>query len=374
MSKKGDFLMNNIVKAKKRNKILATILSILLIAIVSGVLYIGILFSKDYGVKPEIEARADNVILLIGDGMGFNHVEVASYFDTPVMTTIEHSGEVTTSALILSPTDSAAAGTALATGRKVFNTNVSNFMGIDLENLGDLTIKNNKKLGIVTTKSVTDATPAAFSAHNFLRINHKSIALEQIRKTDIDVLFGLGREYFEPYANEINRADRAYITNFDDLLINSKEKAYAIFDDPIPTEGDFSLTTLTAIALDMLENENGFFLMVEGAKIDTASHANNMDGMLKEFWDFDGAVAIALAFAAVNPNTTVIVTADHETGELTLPDEPLSEQNINDNLYKSGGHTSWNVPYWAYGPGADEIPSLIDNTDIFYIIKQLLSY
>jgi len=111
--------------------------------------------------------------------------------------------------------------------------------------------------------------------------------------------------------------------------------------------------------------------MVEGSKIDSHSHANDMEKMLAEFWAFNAAVLVALDFAADNPDTTVIVTADHETGGLTLP-EVLSEAAINDDCFTRGGHSGANVPFFAYGPGADQIPATIDNTDIFHIIKQLL--
>ncbi|HHU43228.1 MAG: alkaline phosphatase [Bacillota bacterium] len=356
-----------------KNKILKIIvIAVFIFATVVSAAITGYHFSvKSMGERPKVDARANNVILLIGDGMGFNHVEIASYFDKPTMTQIQNSGQVTTLSLTPFPTDSAAAATALATGHKAGNGRIAYSGGKKLENLGDIAIENGKKLGIVTTKSVTDATPAAFSAHNKRRSNDQEIALEQIRNTDIDVLLGLGREYFDNYADEINTWDRAYVTSYEDLSANEKEKVYGIFDDPIPTEGEFSLEGLTEIALEMLDGEEGFFLMVEGGKIDNYSHKNDLDNMLKEFWDFDRAVAVALAYAMQNPDTTVIVTADHETGWLKLPKE-WSEENINDRLFKSGNHSFRAVPYFIFGPGEDQIPAKIDNTDIFYIINQLL--
>jgi len=362
-------LNKNIIKNNKH--LLIIIFTLILITSLSVFLIFGNLYAYSYGVRPEINDSSENVILLIGDGMGFNHIEVAKFFDTPVMTQMEYHSAVSTHSLSFSPTDSAASATAMATGFKVKNRAISYSKGKNLVNLGELVLENNKKLGIVTTKSVTDATPAAFTSHNKHRNNHQNIALEQIRRADCDVLFGLGREYFDNYSNEINTSERAYVTNYQDLLASTKEKVYGIFDEPIPNEGDFTLSTLTTIALDMLKNDNGFLLMVEGAKIDSYSHGRDMEGMLKEFWAFNEAIKVALAFASINPNTTVIVTADHETGNLTLP-KTLTQNNINDKLFKSSNHTGKDVPFFVVGPGASQVPAKIDNTDIYYIIKQLL--
>lgn len=356
--------------SSKKGKIAKTIVVVVLLAAISMLIIIGMFHSMQYGIRPKIDANADNVILLIGDGMGYEHVKAAAQFGDVSMDLFEYSGSVTTHSLSHEVTDSAAAATAIATGEKTFNAMLSHNGTHKLTNLGELTKQHNKKLGVVVTKTVTDATPAGFTAHNILRTNHQAIALEQIRETDCDVLFGEGRQYFDAHSHRVDHEDRAYITSLDMLLANTKPKAYAIFDKVEP-DSEHNLATLTAIALAMLENEEGFFLMVEGSKIDTYSHSNKMDKMLAEFWSFDAAVLVALEYAERHPNTTVIVTADHETGGLTLPSE-LSQNVINDNCFTTTAHTSANVPYYAYGPGADQIPELIDNTDLFYIIKQLL--
>lgn len=361
-------------KKLSRNKKIVIITALSLV-LVFGLTMLGLVLGYSlapYGVEPKISARAENVILLIGDGMGKNHIEIASFFDTPVFTELAAIGDVTTRSLDFLPTDSAAAATAMATGKKVWNRNISHLNGKDLTNLGEVTKQYGKKLGVISTKSVTDATPAAFTAHTKVRSKQKDIAKQQIFESGADVIFGLGREYYDPYAAQIETADRGYYNTFAALQLNQKSKAFAIFDDPIPNEGLFSLSGLTEIALAMLENDNGFFLMVEGAKIDTYSHKNEMEKMLAEFWAFNAAVEVALKYAQTHPNTTVIITADHETGKLTLP-KTLSAESINNKCFRSGSHTARDVSYFAYGAGADEIPNKIDNTDIFYIIKQLLS-
>lgn len=363
--------MNQPINKKKLtlNIIIATI--VILAVVVTALMVFPYRLSRK-GVELLVEAEAENVILLIGDGMGFNHIEVASYFDTPIMTSIQNESSVSTRSLMpIFPTDSAASATAMSTGNKVGNGRISYKNGKPLTNLGDMASEYGKKLGVLTTKTVTDATPATFTAHNKRRKNHQDIALEQINNTGINVLFGLGREYFDDYQSAINTDTREYVTTYEQLQANTKPKVYGIFDDPIPNEGDLTLAALTTIALDMLENEDGFFLMVEGAKIDTYGHSNDMDNMIAEFWGFDAAVAVAIAYAEQNPNTTVIVTSDHETGKLNLP-KTLSEQTINDKCFNSGGHTNREVPFFIAGPGENQIPDNIDNTDIFLIIKQLL--
>lgn len=361
-------------KLSRKNKKIIIITAISLVA-VFGLTMLGLVLGYSlapYGVKPEIEARAENVILLIGDGMGKNHIEIASFFGIPVFTELEETGSVSTRSLEFYATDSAAAASAMATGKKVWNKNISHLNGKDLTNLGQITKQKGKKLGIISTKSVTDATPAAFTSHTKLRSKHDEIAKEQIFDSGADVIFGLGREYYEPYAAQIATFDRGYYNSYAGLQLNQKPKAFAIFEEPIPNEGLFTLATLTDIALNMLSNDEGFFLMVEGAKIDTYSHANEMEKMLAEFWAFNAAVEVALTYAKTHTNTTVIITADHETGKLTLP-KTLSAETINNKCFRKGGHTSRDVSYFAYGAGAEEIPGHIDNTDIFYIINQLLS-
>ncbi len=354
----------------KRGRALRIAVVAVILLVVAVVLTIGIFNSLPYGNQPQIEANAHNVILLIGDGMGFEHIRAASYFGDVSMDEFEYSGSVTTRSLSHSVTDSAAAATAMATGKKTFNAMLSYSGTEKLTNLGEIVKENNKKLGVVVTKSVTDATPAAFTAHSVLRTAQAAIALEQIREADCDVLFGEGRQYFDTHSARINREDRAYINSLEALKANTKPKAYAIFDKVEP-DSEHNLAVLTGIALDMLTCEQGFFLMVEGSKIDSHSHNNKMDKMLAEFWAFNDAVLVALEYAKSHTNTTVIVTDYHETGGLTLPTE-LSSTTINNDCFTTTGHTNANVGYFAYGPGASEIPELIDNTDLFYIINQLL--
>lgn len=356
---------------KANRRLIITVIAILLTATLSsGGLFV-YFYSTDYGVRPDIDAKAQNVILLIGDGMGLNHIKAAELYNDVSFTDLPYQGLVSTRSLSLFPTDSAAAATAMATGRKVSNGRISTTKNGSLINIGDIVKDSDMKMGVITTKNVTDATPAAFTSHNEKRSNEQEIALDQIRNSGLDLLIGMGRQYFDPYAAEIITDDRAYCTSFRELMANGKDKTFAIFEDPIPREGDNTLAALTSAALAKLENDNGFFLMVEGAKIDSYSHQNDIDGMLNEFWGFNDAVRVALSYASVKPNTTVIVVADHETGKLNIPKD-ATKDDVSDSWYKQGSHSARKIGCFITGPGASELPAEIDNTDIFFIIKQLL--
>lgn len=357
---------------QKRNLWIAIAVILLAAIVVSGTLF-GVFYHR-YGVRPTVTASAQNVILLIGDGMGPDHVKAASLKRDLSMESVKKTGFVTTRSLTpVGFTDSAAAATAMATGSKTYNGRISYYNGQNLQNLGEYVKELGLKLGVITTKSVTDATPAAFTSHSKSRDDDDAIARQQIFEADCDVLFGLGKEYYAPYADQIETESRAYITSYDELLKTKKDQVYATFDtDRIPSGGSFTLASLTDRALDMLSNEKGFFLMVEGAKIDSYSHDNDIDNMIEELIAFDNAVQVALTYAEANPNTTVIITADHETGNLRLPKNPTPD-DLQDKYFRRSYHSGRNVRYWIQGPGASEIPETIDNTDIYYIIRQLLT-
>lgn len=136
-----------------------------------------------------------------------------------------------------------------------------------------------------------------------------------------------------------------------------------------------SLTKMTSKALDMLDNDKGFFLMVEGSNIDTYESKCDMESTLGQMQDFDKAVDYVLAWAEKHPGTLVIVTADHETGGVTLPDNPKPE-NINDSCFTSDGeHTNTDVWLFASGAQSKELceKDVIDNTDIAKYMRKVLS-
>lgn len=366
------------VNLKRENKVLwIVIASILVVIFASSIVLFCVYYYDNYSKNPLVISNAENIILMVGDGMGENHLEVAKIYEGKELTLtskFSSSGEVITRSLTPGPTDSAAAATAMATGRKVGNGRISYGNGDSLKTIVEYSQEKGKKTGIVTTKSVTDATPASFSSHVKKRSLQSEIALQQISSSNLDVLFGLGQEYYLEHSQIIANDTRDYCVSFSELEEAQKDQVFCILpDDGISTIGnDRTLAFLTDKALSVLEknNDNGFFLMVEGAKIDTASHDKDIQMMINELTAFDDAIAVALNYAKATPNTTVIVLADHETSRIRIPANPEA-QDISNSWVKTSTHTIRNVPYFIYGPGTGELPAIIDNSDVFLIMCQL---
>ena len=322
------------------------------------------------------KAPVKNVILLIGDGMGQNHVEGTKIYcgiNSLNMESCPYRGLVNTTSKDGVITDSAAAATAMATGIKVYNSAISKHEGNDLKTVTEYAIENNKSTGIAVTKALNDATPAAFSSHSFFRYDKKNISMQQVN-SGIDILMGENDENYTSLMQDISNNGYQYIDSKEDFNDIKSSKIFALFDSLTPDK-EPSLAYMTEKAISALDRDNkdGFFLMVEGSKIDSRSHSNDFEGMTKELTAFDQAVKAALDFAEKDGNTLVIVTADHETGNLILPDNPTKE-SLNNSCFKSGDHTANKVYYFAYGTTADAIPEEIENTDIFHIIMSAFKF
>lgn len=361
------------IDLKKQKKVLWIVIScVLIITIITSLTLFGV-FYFNYGTDVVVEEKAQNVILLIGDGMGINHIKATELYNNGAMLNMRKltvTGEVMTRSLSALPTDSAASATAYATGTKTYNGRISYYNGKNLPTIAEQAMQSGKKVGIIATKAVTDATPAAFLAHDKSRSNTSSIA-SQIVQSEVDVLFGLNNDELKALSTSIQTDNRDYCTSFEEVNASTSEKIFGLFDDDIPNIGRNTLASLTDTALSKLENENGFFLMVEGSKIDSYAHSNDIYKMIDEVNGFDAAVSRAVAWARKNGNTTVIVLADHETGNLKIPAEATVDQISND-WFRSSSHTSQNIHYFGYGVGVESIPALIDNTDVYDIISQLL--
>lgn len=324
---------------------------------------------------------AKNVIVMIGDGMGPAQVYslILTSDEQTSFQRLPYSGFSITRSASNEITDSAAGGSAIANGTKTNN----GVVGMDPDSIPvpsmlELFAEQGKKTGVVVTCSVTHATPADFIAHNVTRKDNAGIALEISEKEGLDVLFGGGRKYFADRKDSL------------DLLGKMWEKGWNIYESleqiednnartmvltcekhmvKAPERGDF-LPKATAKALEMLDNENGFFLMVEGSQIDFACHDNDSATMVEEMIDFNKAVNVALDFAEKDGNTLVVVTADHETGGLTIVD-PKGKYTRTDFKWTTGSHSAVFVPVFSYGPGAEKFSGIMDNTEIISRIMQV---
>lgn len=321
-----------------------------------------------------------NVILMIGDGMGVAQISLARLSlgasSQPLfMDTLPYAAFVNTQSANAVVTDSAAAGTALATGYKTNNGMISVLPdGTPVETILESAVKLRKAVGLVTTTTITHATPASFGAHVNSRGDEGDIAIQYIEKK-IDVLLGGGRAMFAPKTSkggrdllgEAERAGYVIVDSRDSLLSARGSKLLGLFQDGALTTDppEPTLAEMTEKAIQVLSADNdGFFLMVEGGQIDWRCHDNDRVGTIKQVLQFDLAVGKALDFARHNGNTLLIVTADHETGGLAITG--------NDSIsWGSKGHTGATVPLLAYGPGAERFCGVLDNTDVPKRIAEL---
>ncbi len=290
-----------------------------------------------------------NIILMIGDGMGPAYMKAYRQFmDDPETPQIEQTAfdKILTGTVATDPlnkkgeygriTDSAASASAYATGHKVLSRSLSiTAEGEKLKTVLEQAKSNGLSTGLIATSLLTDATPAAFIAHTHSRYEYAKIADDYLDNHDeqgqlmFDVILGGGREYFvredRNLIAELNEKGFKTIKDKNDLLTNQHPKIVGLFaprqlnkfwdkDDKTPT-----LAEMTAAAIKALsQNKKGFFLMVEASQIDWAGHRNNIVGVISEMQDFELALKVALKFANEDGQTQIILTADHETGGLSL--------------------------------------------------------
>lgn len=336
--------------------------------------------------------KPKNVILIIGDGTGLSQVAITQYMvygdKTMSFYTMPNVGLVTTHPLRDKITDSAAGATAMATGHKTFN----GMVGMTPDSLPKETIlESAKKLGmstgLVATSHITDATPACFVAKAPKRSMHTVIA-EQIAHSGVDVVLGGGIEYFLPKSDTISeRNDNLdltktikehgydFVTNKTELNKSVSKKLFGLFSvgGLKKAEGEPTLPEMTEKALQVLSKDNdGFFLMIEGSQVDWAAHGNDLEGVMYHVSELEKSLALCLAFAEKNPGTLIVVTADHETGGLTLTGREEGGKQTIQASWSTKGHSATPVPFYAKGPSSELFHGVIDNTDIAKLIAKAL--
>ena len=324
-----------------------------------------------------------NVIFCIGDGMGFEKVKAAGMYahgknGTLSFEAFPYQGEVTTHSADSPTTDSAAAATAMATGSKVNNGVISTALPGDSRELCTLLEcfkDQGKSTGLVSTTFITHATPAAFGAHEPKRGNLAEIAEDYLNQTRPNVLLGGGGNGMAEEAAEA--AGFTVVTNRGELLSLNAEKVTRVSGQfggtNLPYEfdglGDLPhLSEMTASALKILtKNPTGFFLMIEGGRIDHAGHSNDIERNVYETLEFSRTVQIAFDWAKGRKDTLIIVTADHETGGLKVLEN--NGMGIFPTVsWSTSGHTTTNIPVYGWGPNAACISGAMDNTDFFNVV------
>lgn len=331
------------------------------------------------------EPEVKNVILLIGDGMGLVQLYSAmTVSEQPLaIEGFKTIGFSKTYSADDYNTDSAASGTAMASGVKTRNGMIGMSPdSIAVETVLEKAEKAGLATGLISTSAITHATPASFIAHNINRGNYEELAADFLN-TDIDVFIGGGRDYFafrddeRDLLKELDKKKYKVVETLEEMKdVRSGKLAALLAPGHMPTyeegRGDM-LPEATQKAIEILsQNDKGFFMMVEGSQIDWAGHDNDLRYLLQETLDFDRAVARALAFAMEDKHTLVIVTADHETGGMIVSDGDIENHEV-EAIFGRGGHTGIMVPVFTYGPGAERFTGIYENTEINKAIRELLN-
>jgi alkaline phosphatase len=337
-----------------------------------------IVFSNcNSGTKVAVEKvkKPLNIILMIGDGMGLAQISAAIVVNGGLnLEFFKDIGFVKTSSSDDYITDSAAGATAYSTGVKTYNGAIG--VGPDtmsLQTIIELAESNNLATGLISTCSITHATPASFYAHQKNREMHNEIANDFYGK-GVDFIAGTGKPYFDM---EKLKLDQYWVhTNQNDSIFDVNKKHFWFFNDSIhppkyDLRGDW-LNYSTSKGIEYLSRQKkGFFLMVEGSQIDWGGHNNDIQYTVNELIDFDKAIKTALDFAIKDGNTLLIITADHETGGLALDGGNLKNKEIIAS-FSSKHHSGVMVPIFAFGPGSENFKGIMENTDVYFKMKTFL--
>ena len=294
-----------------------------------------------------------NVIYLIGDGMGFNHLEKTKKERNTalVMDTFGIKGSSMTRSFSDSVTDSAAGGTALAAGVRTGNGIIGAYY-LDKnskysypKNITELCLERGMMTGVITTDETSGATPASFSAHSSNRNNTEDITNDQL-SSDIDLIWGKSNGVATKSKAEANGFE--YITSYGEMMaLEEGSRSFAQFTNSLWTlsQSDKNTPNLEQMAIkavDLLDDtDEGFFLMIEGAHIDKHSHSNDDKKTTEATLEFDRTIEAMLSYAKADGETLVIVTADHETGGITDKNGTYT--------FTRDSHSSADVPVLVYG-------------------------
>ena len=323
-----------------------------------------------------------NIIFMIGDGMGLAQIYAAMTANGGHLNIEQctYTGLSKTYSANNYITDSAAGGTALACGIKTKNYMVG--MSPDtvaVPSILVLAAEKKKSTGVVVVCSVTHATPASFVAHQDNRNKEAEIALDYL-KAPIDVFIGGGLKYFQnrPDKRDLVKElkEKGYIVaiNMEEVKKAKSGKLAGLVADEHPggvKERKNMLAEASLAAINLLnQNKNGFFLMIEGSQIDWAGHDNSCSRIISETLDFDETIKVVLDFAQKDGNTLVVITADHETGGLTIMNGDFKKEDV-ELKFNSTDHTGIMVPVYSFGPGAEKFSGIQENIDIPLKMKKI---
>jgi len=339
-----------------------------------------------------IDQPVTKIILLIGDGCSLPQWYAGYTANGGALTTfhLKHIGFSKTSSADNYVTDSAPGASSIATGEKIENRHLGiSPAGEKLNLITDYLTKKNFSIGLISSGDVSDATPAAFYAHEKERDSSIQI-IQQLKNSGVQVLAGAGNDKI----NKISILQKKQLTVLNNQILDSLLPNYTIIhsinDLSVPTskktlvidqiaglsmqEGRGNWLSLafekTKASLELNKSKQ-FFMMVEAAQIDYGGHANNIEYVVKEVIDFDALVARAIQYADENKGTLVIITGDHETGGLTLHDGNYTQQSLT-GQFATNDHTGIPVPVFSYGYRSFLFDGVYENTELFTKIMKAI--
>lgn len=326
--------------------------------------------------------KVKNIIFMIGDGMGLEQISAAwvcngGKLNLDNFTNVGIQRTYSANKLV---TDSAAAGTALATGHKTDNGMVSMTPdSVAVKSLAEVAMEKGKRTGAAVTCRVNDATPAVFFSHSATRKDQEDI-VAQMAGSGVYFLSGGGTKFWRDredgrdMAEEVKAKGYTYVETKEDLMAVEEGPVIALMDShellPSLDRGDI-LPVSVAKALQLLDNKKGFFLMIEGSMIDDGGHDNKAGHTMEEIFDFDRTLGIVLEWAEKDGETLVIVTGDHATGGMTLLSGSIDEKRIRVN-YSTTGHNGIALPVFAWGPHSEDFIGIYENTELSDRIRALI--
>ena len=355
------------------------------------------------------QSQVKYVFYFIGDGMGVNQINVTETylaalkgkigFEPILMSSLPVVGMVNTYSATNGVTDSAAGGTALATGKKTKNgaIGVLEDLATPCNSIAVWAQKAGAAVGVATNVAITHATPASFYGHqrdrnmywelgqdlcksgfdffagcDFHKPNTKEgqpSLREQAKAAGYTILTGGYKEY----QKKGRKADKLIMlqSDYQNEKLNSDHIPYALDQD----KNDLTLEQITRAGINYLmsKQKNGFFFQIEGGMIDYACHRNDIGNVVSEVLDFDKAIEAAIRFAEKDGNTLVLITADHETGGLSLCHEGNPAEGTVAGWFVTSGHTPIPVPIYAYGPHSQDFIGMQGNEEVSRKIFSLLS-
>lgn len=326
--------------------------------------------------------KVKNIIFMIGDGMGLEQISAAwvcngGKLNLDNFTNVGIQRTYSANRLV---TDSAAAGTALATGHKTNNGMISMTPDtVSVKSLAEEAMEKGMRAGAAVTCRVNDATPAVFFSHSASRKNQEDI-VAQMAGSGVYFLSGGGTKFWRDredgrdISEEVKAKGYSYVETKEELMAVDNGPVIALMDSyelkPSLDRGDILPASVTK-ALELLDNKKGFFLMVEGSMIDDGGHDNKAGHTMEEIFDFDRTLGLVLEWAEKDGQTLVIVTADHATGGMTLLSGSIDDKRIRVN-YSTTGHNGIALPVFAWGPHSEDFVGIYENTELSDRIRALI--